>query len=400
MERKKKILAASLAALVLAGGGAALFLARKYGGMGGTIAAALAETASKKAGRQMRIKTVSFSPFTGLEMRGVEVSERPSFDKGVFFSAERVLLDMPLTPLLKGEAVFETAEFDGAFFKVREEGGNWNYGDLLALLPDTAKGLHLTWNARRLVFRRARVQADMATPGLSLDMTGTEATVKHYSSFGGNFNMKIRGKAATAWAGRLFSGDYSADMDINFTTLGLDSASGGLELENIALGDMSLAVISAEWDLFKMGEAAARNYSLKIEASDFLAPSYRNSPLAGLEKGLASFYRAMGAAPPRTDDIRADSIGLKASLKDGRFRIDELRADSELVDLRASFAAGGGPDAELELEAGAAGKKLKARVSGPEKRPKVEPELSDTLREGLLAARRGLKDFFTAKLKL
>lgn len=398
MERKKKIFAAAVAALVLAGGGAFVFLSRKYGGLGGAVAAALAETAAKRAGRELRIKSASFSPFTGLELTGVEVSEEPSFEKGVFFSAERVLLDMPLLPLLKGEAEFNKAEVDGAFFKLRERDGDWNYGDLLELLPDTAKGLHLTWNAREVVLRRTRIQADMATPGLSLDMTETEAAVKHYSSFGGNFDIKASGRIGTAWGGRLFTGDYSAEIDLNFTPRGLDSTSGGVEFEDLRLGDSTLGSLTAGWDFFKIGKPAERNFSLRLEAAGFLAPSYRKSPLAPVEKGIASFYRAMGAAPPRADDIKADSLALKASLKEGRLKIEELRIDSDMADLRGTFAAGGGADPELELEAEAAGKRFRARISGPEKRPKVEPELSNTLRQGLLSARRGLEEFFRKKL--
>ncbi|HBE89109.1 MAG TPA: hypothetical protein DDW67_08230, partial [Elusimicrobia bacterium] len=68
--------------------------------------------------------------------------------------------------------------------------------------------------------------------------------------------------------------------------------------------------------------------------------------------------------------------------------------------LRAAFAAGAGGGTDLEIETEAAGKKFRARASGSDARPKVEPELSSSLREALLASRRGLKDFFTAKLKL
>ncbi|MDT8287449.1 MAG: hypothetical protein RQ748_10090 [Elusimicrobiales bacterium] len=400
MERKKRILAASLAALVLAGGGAWLFLAKKYGGLGGAMAAALAETASRKAGRELRIRSVSFSPFSGLTLRGVEVSERPSFSNGVFFSAEKTRLAMPLLPLLRGSVVFSAAEFDGAFFKVREKDGEWNFKDLLALLPDTVKGLHLTWNARELTFRGARVQADLLTPGLSLDMTDTDAVVKHYSSFGGNFNVEASGHAGTAWGGRLFTGAYEAKVDLNFTPLGLDSSSGRLKMEDLELGDMRLARLDGRWDFFRIGRGAERNYSLEAEASDFFAPGYRSPLRDAVENGLKSLFSALGSAPPKIDDITAKKISARASLKSGRLKVEDLRLEAGFAGLRAAFETGSGAGTKLEIEAEAAGKKFRARASGTDARPKVEPELSRTLRESLLSARRGLKDFFTAKLKL
>lgn len=400
MERKKIILAASVAALVLAGGGAWLFLAKKYGGLGGALAAAMAETASRKAGRDLRIKSVSFSPLGGLILRGVEVSEKPSFRNGVFFSAEKVSLAMPLMPLLRGSVVFSAAEFDGAFFKVREKGGEWNFRDLLALLPDTVKGLHLTWNAKRLVFRDTRIQADLAAAGLSLDMTGTDAVIKHYSSFGGNFNIEASGRAGTVWGGRLFTGGYAAEVDLNFTPLGLDSSSGRLKMEDLELGDMRLAELGAGWNFFRIGRGAERNYSLEAEASDFFAPGYRSPFRDGVESGLKSLFSALGAAPPKIEDIRAESLSIRASLKNGRLDVGEVRLEADFAGLRAAFAAGAGAGTKLEIEAEAAGKKFRAIASGSDARPKVEPELSRTLREKLLSARRALKEFFTAKLKI
>jgi len=400
VERKKKIFAASLAALVLAGGGAFVFLARKYGGLGGAVAAALAETAAKKAGRELRVRSVSFSPLKGLTMREVSVSEKPSFARGVFFSAEKVRLAMPLLPLLKGNVVFGSAEFDGAFFKVREKDGEWNFRDLLALLPDTVKGLHLTWNARELTFRGARIQADLLTSGLSLDMTDTEAAVKHYSSFGGNFNLRASGRAGTAWGGKLFTGAYGLEADLNFTPLGLDSSAGELEMSGLELGDMRLGSLEADWKLFKIGKGPERNYSLELEAEEFFAPGYRSSFKDSLDKGLKSLFSAMGSAPPKMDDIRADRLSARAALKGGRLKIDGMELETDFASLRASFAAGAGGGTELEIEAGAAGKKFRARVSGDDARPKVEPELSQSLREVLLPARRNMKDFFAAKLKI
>ncbi len=400
MERKKKILAASLAALVLAGGGASFLLARKYGGLGGAVAAALAETAAKKAGRELRIKSFSFSPLAGMTLRGVEVSERPSFRKGVFFSAERVRLAMPLLPLLRGSVVFSAAEFEGVFFKLREKDGEWNFRDLLDLLPETVKGLHLTWNARELAFRGARIQADLMTSGLSLDMSETDVSLKHHSSFGGNFRIEAGGRAGTAWDGRLFTGAYRAKADLNFTPLGLDSSAGGLEMSGLELGDMRLGSLEADWKLFRIGRGAQRNYSLKLEAEDFFSPGYRSSFRDSVDTGLKSLFAALGAAPPRIDDIRAERLSARASLKGGRLRVEELRLEADFASLRAAFAAGAGQETEFEIEAGAAGKKFKARASGADARPKVEPELSQSLRESLLSARRALKDFFTAKLKI
>lgn len=400
MERKKKIFAASLAALVLAGGGAWLFLAKKYGGLGGAMAAALAETASRKAGRELRIKSFAFSPLSGITLRGVEVSERPSFRNGVFFSAGKVRLAMPLLPLLKGNVVFDSAEFDGAFFKAREKGGEWNFRDLLALLPDTVKGLHLTWNARALTFRGARIQADLLTSGLSLDMTETDAEVRHYSSFGGNFNIRASGRAGSAFGGRLFTGAYRAKADLNFTPLGLDSSAGTLGMSGLELGDMRLGSLESAWKLFKIGRGAERNYSAEVKASGFFAPGYRSSFRDSVDKGLKSLFAALGAAPPKIDDIRADRLSARASLKGGRLNLEEIRLEADFANLRAAFAAGAGPEAELEIEAEAAGKKFRARASGSDARPKVEPELSESLRETLLASRRGLKEFFISKLKL
>ena len=142
-----------LAVLLLAAAAAGGFAYFKYRSFSRYLAAQIGGQAGKKLGREVKFKSISFSPLKGVVIKEACVSRRPDFSKGNFFCAEKTIIRPELGALLKNKLYFSRVAFDKPVLKVREKGGRWDFEDLLALLPDTDKGLYLTWNASELVMR-------------------------------------------------------------------------------------------------------------------------------------------------------------------------------------------------------------------------------------------------------
>jgi hypothetical protein len=388
-----------LALLVLAGGGGA-FAYFKYKSLSTYLISQINGATSKKLGRQIKFTNISFSPLEGVVIKNACVSRVPDFSKGDFFCAAKVVIRPQLNALLHNQVYFSKVAFEKPVIKVRERGGQWDFADLLALLPKTDKGLYLTWNANELTMTGATLEADLESSGLSLAMENTDLSIKHYSSFGGNYGLTAGGLVKTAVKGKLLSADVKLDTDANFDYGGLSSIKGTFSAQKASYGAITLDSLKAGWELFNLRKPLAdKNYSATLEASGLVVPAQENSARDSVTKGLDLFSAAMGRPAPKIEDIEMPSLKASFKLDNSELAFKDLALRTNFMDMDASLALNGPArtaDAALDLAIGQ--NKIKMAATGPIKEPAISPALSDTLsakfKESLAGMENGLLKIF------
>ncbi len=365
--------------LFLAGSGAFAYF--KYQKLSHYLIDQLSGQASKKLGRQLKFRAISFSPLNGIIIKDACVSRRPDFSKGNFFCAEKTVIRPQLAALLKNQVYFALIAFEKPVLKVRERNGEWDFADLLALLPKTDKGLHLTWNASELTMKDAALEADLETSGLSLALENANLKLSHYSSYGGNYGLSADGLIKTAVKGKLLSSEIKFNTEANFDYGGMSSTKGNFRADHTAYGAITLDKFTADWALFNMRKPLAdKNYSASIEAENLLVPGQENGARDAVSKGLSLFSSAMGRSAPKIDDIEMRSLSAAFRLNDSFLSVSDIALRTNFMDLDSGITINGpARTADVSLEALIGSSKLKLAASGPIKAPEIKPVLSDTL---------------------
>ncbi len=388
------------AALLLLAAGAVGLVWVKYQRFSSYIAGQLGGQAARKLGRQVKFSRVSFSPLKGIVLRDACVSRRPDFSKGNFFCAEKVMILPRFSALIRNRTHFSRVAFDKPVIKVREKGGRWDFEDLLALLPETDKGLYLTWNADELVMNGATLEADMETSGLSLALKDADLRLAHYSSYGGNYNLEADGLVQTVHNGKLVSAETELDADLNFDYAGLASTSGLFKATDLSYGAASLDSFQAVWKLFNIRKPLAeRNYSVTAEAGGLVVPKLGSDASARVSDAMNLFSRITGKPLPVVEDYEADSFKASFFLDDSRLELKDMALRANFISLDASLAIDGpARTAQAGLKADLGKTSLDITASGPLDRPVIKPLMSATLdaklKEALLAAVNSLLKIF------
>lgn len=373
-----RLVLAALLLLAAAGGTMAYF---KYKQLTSYIAGELGGQASKKLGRQVRFSGLAFSPLKGIVISDACVSRRPDFSKGEFFCAKKAVIRPQLAAVLRNRVYFSSILLERPVLKVRERGGRWDFEDLLALLPETDKGLYLTWNASEVVLEDGELQADLETTGLSLALEGADLKLEHYSNLGGNYGLEASGLLKSAVKGRLFSAKVELEADANFDYHGLASTRGGLEAEDLAYGEITLESLKTDWTLFNMRKPLAeKNYSASFSAEGLRVPSHGNKVRDSVAEGLAMFSAAMGKPAPKIEDIEISSLKAAFSLDDLRLSVKGVELRSNFLELDSSITIFG-PEkkADAALKAAIGANRLEMTAAGPMAAPRIKPLLSSTL---------------------
>lgn len=389
-----------LALLLLAAAAALAFTYFKYRKISAFVVDQIGGQASKKLGRQVRFSSVAYSPFKGIVLRDACVSRLPDFSKGEFFCAKKTVIRPRLRALLRNRVSFSGVAFEAPVLKVRERGGRWDFEDLLALLPDTDKGLYLTWNASELVMRGGRVEADLETSGLSLALEDLNLELDHHSSYGGNFGLEAAGLVKTVYKGKLVSAVVSLKTDSNFAYGGLSSAKGELRARDVSYGAMTLETFSADWDLFNMRKPLGeKNYSVSVAAAGLLLPAQENAARDGVARGLELFSAAMGRTVPKIEDIEMGSFAAAFRLDDSVLAVKDIVLRTNFMELDAALTIFGPQrKADASLKAVVGDSKLEMSAAGPLDAPRIKPLLSSTLtakfKSALAAAENSLLKIF------
>lgn len=393
---RPRILLISLALFAAVGGSFAYF---KYKKLSNYVIEQVSGQAAKKLGREVKFKSAAFSPLKGIVIREVCVSRRPGVP-GNFFCAAKVVIRPKLAALLRNQVYFSSVSFEQPVIKVREKGGAWDFADLLALLPETSQGLHLTWNADELVLRGAVLEADLETSGLSLSLEELDLKLEHYSAYGGNFGLEARGLARTVLNGKLLSAGVELQTDANFEYGGVSSAKGEFEAKDISYGALTLREFKAGWNLFNMRKPLAeKNYTASVSAGGLLLPAQESAARDGVARGLALFSAAMGKPAPKIDDLEMESFGAGFRLDNSELAVRDIALRTNFLSLDASMAINGpARTAEAGLKAEIGSNKIELSASGPMDRPEIKPLLSATLsarfKEALGEIERGLLKIF------
>ncbi len=394
---RARIFLFSLAALLLCSAALVYFKYRRFAALVTDQAGA---QASKRLGREVRLSGVSFSPLSGVIIRGACVSRRPDFSKGSFFCADRIMIRPRLGALLRNRFYLARVELDKPVIKLREENGRWDFEDLLALLPRTDKGLHLTWNTTELRLRNASVEADMGTSGLSLSVRNADLDLTHYSAFGGNYSVRASGLISTAAGGRLLSGAAKLDAEANFDYGGLSSTNGSFAATGVSYGAATLGSFNAAWKLFNIRRPLPeKNYSVDAAAADLLVPAHDSQTAGRIAGALRLLSRVTGRQLSFRSDFRAGSLKAAFSLKGSSLSLSGVSLRSDPLSLDAALTINGGArTAEAALDAALGGGRLNLSASGPLARPEIRPLLSSTLeaelRKGLAALENWLLRIF------
>ena len=368
-------------ALLLLAVGSGAFAYFKYKKISNYLISQISGQAAKKLGRQVKFKSISFSPLRGVVIKEACVSRAPDFSKGNFFCAAKTVIRPEFSALMKNQVYFSRVAFEKPVIKVRERNGAWDFADLLALLPETDKGLYLTWNASELTMKDAVLEADLETSGLSLALENANISLEHYSSFGGNYGLSADGLVRTVLNGKLLSGEVRLKTDANFDYGGLASTKGNLRMEKISYGAITLESLRSGWSLFNMRKPLAeKNYKASLSAEKLVIPGQENSVKAGVSKGLALFSAAMGKSAPKIDDIEMSSLNAAFRLDNSALSFDDLSLRANFINLDAGLAMDGpAKTAEATLNADIGSNKIRMSASGPMSSPSIKPVLSDTL---------------------
>ncbi len=389
-----------LAALLLAAAAGGTFAYVKYRSISNYLVDQISGQAAKKLGRQVKFKSVSFSPLKGVVIKEACVSRRPDFSKGNFFCAERAVIRPELGALLKNRVYFSRVSLDKPVLKVRERGGRWDFEDLLALLPETDKGLYLTWNASELVLNDAVLEADLETSGVSLALEDADISLSHFSSFGGNYGLEAEGLVKTVHKGKLVSARVKLDADANFEYGGLSSSKGSLSAEKVSYGAITLERFATDWTLFNLRKPLAeKNYTGTFSAAGLVVPGQENSARDGVSRGLALFSAAMGKPAPKIEDIEMSEFSAAFRLDNSAVSVKDLKLRTNFLTLDASLAIDGpSRTAQAGLSAEIGASRLAMSASGPLKDPEIKPLLSATLsakfKEALAGIEAGLLKVF------
>lgn len=383
-----------IAALLLAAAGAGGFAYFRYKSFTAYLAGQLGGQLGRKLGREVKFARVSFSPLKGIVIRDACVSRRPDFSRGNFFCAERTVIRPRFSALIRQQLYFSGVTFDKPVIKLREKNGRWDFEDLIALLPDTEKGLYLTWNASSVKLRGATLEADMETSGLSLGMEGLDLSLDHFSSYGGHYGLQAQGRLKTVYKGKLVSADIRLENDAVFEYGGLSSARGSFSAEDLSCGAITLKEFGADWKLFNMRRPLAeKNYSASVSAGGLLVPAQEGSMRGAVAGGLKLFSAAMGKPAPEIEDLEVSGFAAAFSLNSGRLAVKDISLRADFLELDAALAIDGpAKTAEAELKAAIGGSKLSMSASGPIKNPKIKPLLSDTLSEKFKQALAGAEN--------
>ena len=278
--------------------------------------------------------------------------------------------------------------------KIRESGGKWDFDDLLALLPATSKGLHITWNAKKLCLTAAKVEVDIGSSGRSVAIENADITLLHYSALAGNFELKLDGDIKTVLNGQLLTAGTSFKTDLNFEYAGLTSAFGEAQFTNAAFGASTLEKAALNWEIFNMDKPAReKNYTAGLKAEGLFIPAQSGGVKRSVNAALELLSQVMGKTTPRVEDIELAGLALDFALNDGVLRVKRLDLDTNFLVLKNEYALNGPArtvDARFAAQIGH--NKLELTAKCPIDRPVILPPMSVTLNRKLTEAVRAVNN--------
>jgi hypothetical protein len=378
--------------LLMFGLGAGIFAYVKYKKISEYLIDQVNLQTGKKLGRQIKFKSIAFSPLKGVVIDEPCVSRAPDFSKGNFFCARRAVIRPDIAQLMHNRLYFSNVELTDPVIKVREAGGKWDFDDLLALLPATSKGLHITWNARKLSLTGAKLEVDIGSSGRSVAIENADITLLHYSALAGNFELKLNGDVKTVLNGQLLTAKTSFKTDLNFEYAGLTSAFGDIQFTDAALGASTLKKAALKWEIFNINKPAReKNYTANLKAEGLFIPAQSGGVKQSVNAAMELLSSVMGKATPRVEDIEMAGLTLDFALNDGVLRVKRLDLDTNFLALQNEYALNGpARSVDMRFAARIGNNKLELTAKGPMDNPEILPAMSVTLNRKLTDAVRAI----------
>lgn len=378
--------------LLVFGLGAGAFAYVKYKKFSEYLISQVNLQTGKKFGRQIKFKKIAFSPLKGVVIDEPCVSRAPDFSKGSFFCARRAVIRPEIPQLLRNRLHFSNIELTEPVIKVRESGGKWDFEDLLALLPATSKGLHITWNAKKLSLTDAKVEVDIGSSGRSISIENADIALLHYSALAGNFEFRLDGDIKTILNGQLLTAKTSFKTDLNFEYAGLTAAFGDVEFTGAAFGAATLEKAALKWEIFNIDKPAPeKNYTAGLKAEGLFIPAQSGGVKRSVNAAMELLSQVMGKTTPRVEDIEMKNLALDFTLNDGVLSVKRLDLDTNFLVLNDEYELNGpARTVNMRFAAQIGKNKLELTAKGPMDRPEILPAMSVTLNRKLTDAVRGI----------
>jgi uncharacterized protein involved in outer membrane biogenesis len=249
-----KMLAAAMAAALA--GVAALTIALHIWLPPRKVRRLIVEQAARRLHREVRLKSVDLGVISGLELEGLEVSEKPDFKAGVFAGVETFRFRIRLLPLLRKKVVIDEITVAGPSLSVVQlKPGVFNFSDLLAVpaVPaqaaarPAAAAWPFTLQASLVAFKAGRITYQDKVSGAQWRVGQLAGVIKDLS-LTRPFGVAAGLQAEQVAPGRLQAGlDFDGQVDLS----GLSSGKLSLDIKKLSADIAGLALTLAgpvRWD--------------------------------------------------------------------------------------------------------------------------------------------------------
>ncbi len=356
---------------------------------------------SMKTGRKTEIASASYSIMDGLVLKNAAIKEKDG--KTDFFRFERAEIKLNEKELIKGNLLFEKAEFYNGRMRIVKEGPSWNFKDLIDLMPASKKPAHLLWNAKTLDFNNFDFYIAFDPSKSEFSASGADFSIEHRSSLGGNFSAHLGGSFAGLIEGKLISFKMKSAADVVFDYAKAGSAKADIVLENISYDQISASRAALNGEFFRLENSSGKSFKVNFSLKDLFIPASDSSAIE-IFSILDKLQRAMGKNISSHKEVSVESLNLQANSKNGLAELNfsvssnilslELKSNSSLNPkqdkIKASIEAG---DFKLSIDAESDFSKIHLKQDLSETSSKAVKELILKFEKDLL-----LKFFFEEEL--
>jgi uncharacterized protein involved in outer membrane biogenesis len=363
-----KVLVSLVLVAVVAVAGLAVFVRVKYPPE--RLKALANEQVEKHLHRQMKLESVRLNLFQGLSLEGFQLSERPSFDQGIFVASRRLAVKPYLLPLFKGQVIVKSVELaEPEIHIVRRADGTFNFSDLAgstdtaaASGPDAKEGpmAGVQVLVHRLAIQDGQASFEDQTPAaMQFAVKNLDLSVGNFSllaPFPINVSAEVEGRIKGAPVRGRVSGQGSASL--------WKGGSAQLEKAALELGQSSLEMTGSVQNFsdptadlkitIKPLDSASLAPFVSLPAALAKAQASGELSLKGRKQGLSAEGRLKATSEGLVADmpltVKAEGLPDNMSI-DARLTFSELRLENSPLapGVFASGAASGGHSASLNV---------------------------------------------------
>jgi len=345
----------------------------------------LSQEISKKIKRKITIESISYSAMEGIKLKKVCIKEKDG--KTDFFCFDKAKIKLETIPTLKGKTIFSDVLFSDGKIIIKKNNNEWNFIDLIELLPKNNKPIHLNWNAKNFYFNNFNIFISFPN-GNEIFLEKANIDIYHRSETGGNFEFNIKSSIMTNINKNFISGDLKANYNLNFEYAILDFIKGNTNIDKIVLNDITAKNIEIYTEVFNLKDKKEnRKFEFNISLSDLLIPS--SNKIYDLIKNKTNFIeKIFGTTIHSQTELYIKNINLFSKYENRKI-INSFEINSNLlyllfknnIDIEKSKHI-------LNLKMKNNNKGLEIKSDSKLSKPEITPSISETadkyLKEGIL----------------